>query len=555
MLKGVKKSAFIICPVLVTAIALCLNVLRYGAFDDILMYHISNSYAFNSHSEFLTFINVGLGYVLKLLYGFAPAVNWFSLLYITAINLGFISLHRICQKHTDSLAPAVILSLVEFYLLLRLSFSSISFILLLTAVLWMLDNVDKLEAKKIGHIIYSLFLFALALGMRNGMTVYCVIAICIPLFLFAIIKKRNHTAVVALIVVLAIGANIGVTALNRGYKANIPADMYYNEFQEYRCSASDEGKINYKAHKDEFKQAGISKNDLKLFKQFVYGDKEAFSAEKLKAISEARSFEDKYNTNPIKIIKNVIKLESIPLNYIFYFAAFAVILFILFKKKRLELFASTAFVAAAELYLFVRRRGVFRVTDPIAALGIIILLYIVLDEKESLKELSIFKKIEFEKAAKAVTAILLVFTVLASAACVKAVGNKYKDYSDITEVIQQDKEHIYLAAPLSADNIYDQHLTLTTAKYNKVPVYAIEGDWWIYSYYWHNLTEELGLSEYKDKAINSILDDRVLFVSRNKDLPDYLVKLYKEHYGLNVRYRLVEKYSGKMKVYDFYIVE
>ena len=554
MLKAVKKSAFLICPILVTAIALCLKVLRYGAFDDILMYQISNSYDFNSHSEFLAFINVGLGYILKWLYGFAPAINWFSLLYIVTINIGFISLNKICSKHTESLTPTVILALLEFYLLLRLSFSSISFILLLTAVLWALDNVDKLEATKIGHIIYSLFLFVVALAMRNGMTVYCVIAICVPLFVFAVIKKRNSTVVIALIIVLAIGSNIGVTALNRGYKANIPEDMYYNEFQQYRYPASDEGRIDYKAHKDEFKEAGLSKNDLKLFKQFIYGDKVSFSAEKLKAISEARSFEDKYNINPVKLVKNVIKLESIPLNYIFYFAAFAIVLFILFKKKRLEIIASTAFVAAAELYLFVRRRGVFRVTDPIAVLGIIILLYIVLDEKENLKELNIFKKLDFEKTAKAVTALLLVFTILASAVCIKAVGHKYKDYSDITEVIQEDKEHIYLGAPLSADNIYDQHLTLTTAQYNNVPVYAIEGDWWIYSYYWYSLMDKLGLEIYKDKAINAILDDRVLFVSRNKDLPEYLVKYYKEHYNLDVRYRLVDKYSGKMKVYDFDLV-
>lgn len=554
MLKTVKKCSFILCPVIVTVIALCLKVLRYGAFDDILMYMIANqnnSYNFNSHSEFLVFINVGLGYVLKYLYGLVPSLNWFSLMYIVFINIGFISLGKIASKHSESFAPVIILSLLEFYLMLRISFTSISFLLILTAVLWALDNVKKIEKKSIGHIIYSLILFVLGVAMRNGMTLYCVIAICIPLFIFAVIKKRNQLAVIALVLVLALGSNFAVTAVNREYKANIPSDSYYNEFQKYRYSAQDEGKID--SSSPVLKKADISKNDIKIFKQFIYGDKTYFSADKLKAIANSRTFKDKYNVNPVKIIKNVIKLESIPLNYIFYFAAFAIVLFVLFKKKRLEIFVSTAFVAAAELYLFVRRRGVYRVCDPIAVLGIIILLYIVLDEKENLKELNIFKKIDYEKCAKAVTALLLVFTILASGVCVKCVGNKYKDYSDITEVIQNDEEHVYLAAPLSADNIYDQHLTLTTSAYNTVPVYALEGDWWIYSYYWYNLINEKGLDNYIDCSIKAILDDRVLFVSRNKDLPDYLVKYYKEHYGLKVDYRLVATYSGKMKVYDFNI--
>ena len=551
--KSLKKTAYICCPIIVTITALCLNVLRYGAFDDILMYNMATSYSFNSHSEFLVFINVGFGYILKLLYSVLPAVNWFSLLYIVLINIGFISLQYLIQKRTDGYIAAVILMTVQFYLLLRLSFSTVSFILLLTAVLWMLENVEKLDRKSVGHIIYSFVLFVLALGMRNGMTLYCVIIMCIPLFVFSVKNRKNTVSVIALVVALSVVANIGVTAINRGYKESIPESTYFNQFQQYRSSASDEGKIDYKEHKAEFDKANISKNDIKVFKQFVYGDKDNYSAEKLKVISSTRSFSDKYNINPLKIIKNVIKLESIPLNYIFYFAAFAIILFIVFKKKRTELFCSTAFVAAAELFLFVRRRGVFRVTDPVAALGVIILLFIVIGENDSLRELNIFKKIDYKKTVNLLTVLSVVFAVTVSGVCVKACDKKYKDYSDITTVIQNDTSHTYLAAPLSADNIYDQHLTLATNKYITVPIYAVEGDWWIYSYYWYSLMNELNLSEYTDASIKAILDDDVLFVSRNKDLPDYLVKYYKEHYNIDVEYQQLKRYSDSMKIYDFNI--
>ena len=555
MLKFIKKWYFIFVPVLVTVLALILKIVRYGAVDDILMYNIANSYDFNSHSELLMFINIDIGYLLKFLYKIIPALNWFSLVYLIFFNLAFVIYHKLIQKHEASPAFNVILAGIQFYLIMRISFTVNAFLLAGAGMLWFIEYVDKPDKKNVKHVIFSAVLFILAFSMRNNSTLYCVLLVFIPLLVFAIIKKRNAVSAVALLLVICIVSNIGVTALNRTYKKNVPEETYFNEFQQYRAEASDNGKINYKKHKDEFKKAGITKNDIDVFRQFVYGDKEAYSAEKLKAIIDSRGFGEKYNINPIKIIKNVIKLESPVLNYIFYYAVFAVILFLLFKKKRVELISSAVFLAAAELFLFIRRRGVVRVTDPIAALGIIILIYIVLNEEDIFKDIKRFENVKKEKLTALILVLVTVSTVALSGVCAHTYNKKYVDYTDTVNYIESDSDSTYLAAPLSADKLYDQHLTLLTKSYHQVPVYALEGEWNIYSYYWYAMMNKLQLNEYTGSSINAILSYNVKFVSRNKDLPDYLVKFYKEHYNIDVRYEMIGKFNGGMKIYLFSVVD
>ncbi len=551
MTKAIKKSYFIFIPLLITVFAMLLGIVRYGAVDDILMYNMATSYTFNTHSEQLMFLNIGFGFLLKFLYSLTGVVNWFSLLYLVLFNLAFAVLFKILEKREASIIYVIILAGVDFFLLTRISFTVISFLLAAAGVLWLISNVEKLNKKSIPHIIFGTLLLILAFMSRSGSTLYCMLLIFIPLLVFGVIKKRNSAAVVSLIIVISIISNFGVTAIHKQYNKTIPSEMYFSEFQKYRSAASDEGKINYKKHKKKFKEAGISANDLSIYKQFVYGDKEAYSAEKLKVIKDTRDFKDKYNINVIKIVKNIYKLENPIVNYIFCLAGLAVILFIIYKKQRLEILSSAAFTGLAELYLFVRRRGVVRVTDPIAALGIILLIYIVCGEKERIKELKPFKIFDYKRFFPIIVSLVLVFTVLLSAVCFKTYDKKYVDYSDTVNCIEEDGEHVYLAAPLSADKLYDQHLTLLSSQYENVPVYTPEGDWFIYSYYWYALLDRLEMTEYKDNAINTILCDDVRFISRNKDLPDYLVKYYKEHYKLKVKYELVNEFSGGMKVYEF----
>ncbi len=556
MTKAIKRSYFIFLPLLVTVAAMLLKIVRYGAVDDILMYNMATSYTYNAHSEQLMFLNIGFGFLLKGLYSLAGVVNWFSLLYLALFNLAFFVLFKILEKRETGIIYVIILAALDFFLLTRISFTVISFLLAAAGVLWLIENIDKVNKNSVIHIIFSAVLLILSFMARSGGTLYCILLIFIPLLVFGVIKKRNSAAAVSLIIVLCIVTNVGVSAVHKAYNKTLPDNMYFSEFQEYRSSASDEGAINYKKHKKDFKEAGISSNDLKIFKQFVYGDKEAYSAEKLKVIKDTRDFKDKYNINVIKIIKNIYKLEKPIINHIFWLALIFILLFILYKKQRLELLFSAAFTGLAELYLFVRRRGVVRVTDPLAVLGIILLIYIATSEKDSIKELKLFKIFDFKRLYPLCVSLVLVCTVLISVLGFKTYDKvKYPDYSDTISCVEEDGEHIYLAAPLSADKLYDQHLTLLTSEYENVPVYVPEGDWYIYSYYWYALLERLDMSGYKNKAVNTILCDNVRFISRNKDLPDYLVKYYKEHYKLKVKYRLVNEFSGGMKVYEFSINE
>ena len=549
MIKFFKKTYFVFLPLLVTVIAYLIGVIRFGAVDDILMYKMANSFTFNTHSEQLMFINVGIGFILKLLYGILPAVNWFSLLYLALFDTAFAVIFYTLKRNDGSPVFTFIIAGIEYFLLMRISFTVISFVLAASAILLFIDRVDELKKENIPYIIFSSVLLIFAFAMRNGNTLYCILLIFSSFFIFAVIKQRNSASAIALIILICIVANAGVTAVNRQYTKSVPQDTYFAEFQKYRSAASDNGKLDYKENIDYFKENGITKNDIRVYKQFVYGDKSVFTSEKLKSLNKSRSFKDKYNINPVKIAKNVYRLESPLLNYIFWFSLFSVILFLIYKKKRFEIAASFLVLALAEFYLFFRRRGVVRVTDPLAAVGLIVMIFVIcFGSKET--DIKLFK-IDLKKYSKAIICCALCITVLLSGLVTVLNNRRYNDYSDTVKYVQTDSEHIYFAAPLSAGKLYDQRLTILSKEYNDVRVYALEGDWWIYSYYWYSMMDKLSLSKYNDCSINALLDDKVRFISRNKDLPDYLVKYYKEHYNVNVKYEKLSEFDGGMKIYKF----
>ncbi len=553
MIKILKKSYFIIIPLVLTALMLGFKLIHFGTVDDVLLYDMVTSYKTNAHSEQVFFVSIIFGYILRFLYGVLPAVNWFGVMYLAAYNLAYITLFKIVEKHGSNVAFISVLSGLHIYFLMRISFTTNAFILVCTSVLWLFDSVEKLEKKSVGNIIYGFLLMLAGFGMRRDATLFCIVLLFVPTFVLAIVKKQKSVAVIAAILVLLTVSNYSMEAVQTAYKAAIPTETYYNEFQPYRSAASDGGKISYKRHKELFDEAGLSSNDIKIYKRYIYGDKEAYSGEKLKAIIKSRDFKDKYNTDVKDIIKRILKADEYILNYFYYIAAVALILFILYRKKRLELFSSSVFIAAAEVYLFLRRRGVTRVTFPLAMLGIIILMYTVIGEENP------FGFIKNKKTAKRITlavcAVVLAGTAILSAGCVKTYIPRFGTYDKVLEYIENDEEHVYLSIPKTRDRIIDRHLTVLTKDYNVVPMSVVCGDWYIYTYYYYDMLDRLGLEEYSDKAINAFLDDKVLVASFDKKMPDEFVKFYNEHYHYYVTYREIREFKSGLVIYDFDIIE
>lgn len=159
------------------------------------------------------------------------------------------------------------------------------------------------------------------------------------------------------------------------YKNSIPEETYFNQFQTYRSKISDDIQLNYENKKELFDSIGISDNDINLYKNWKYADKQVFSEEHLKTIVDANTANDKYTLNPLEFESGIsVKLATLV------YVTLAAICMILFRKNRKEILLFSALVLGAILYLHIRRRAPFRVVLPMVVLSVSTLWYIVLQE-------------------------------------------------------------------------------------------------------------------------------------------------------------------------------
>lgn len=553
MSKFIKKNYFWCFPILLTAVMLALRLIAYTEVDDIMMMKMAESFSFNPHSEQLIFLGEVYGYILKFLYTLLPAVNWFSVLYLVNLNISYISILKLISKRTENVGIISFILSSQAFMLLDISFTVVAFIMCGAGMLWGIEYVNCISKKNIGHLLYSFFLLFSGFGMRRSSVVYCIILVFLPLAIFAVKNKKNSIAAICLIFALCIASNFIVGQLHSINRNSMPADSYYNEFNEYRSAASDAAAIKYADHAEYFEEKGISKSDFRLYNLFIYADKEVYTNETVKNLALSRSTKDKYEKNPIQLLKDVLSPGTvIRCVFLYVFAISAVILFVLFKKKRLELFVSALFVAACEGYLFFVKRAVARVVNPVAILGIIILVYIVSSENSPFEG---FKKLKKE-SIKRLTAFALAATVAVSALSVGVYSvYKYKNNSfrkEASDYINSDKENLYVCSPSAFYLLNDSKLSLMSNK-DETAVYDIIGDWWSYTYYWYSALDKAGLDEYKDNAIKLLLDSRVRFITNYDFITELLTDYYSEHYGLNVYAEKVDEVNG-MLIYKLSII-
>lgn len=542
MAKFFKKYYFVIVPLTVTFIMLLQNI-KISQVDDYFVMEMANSFKTNSHSEHLMFINIFYGYLLKFLYNLIPSVNWFGLLYVAVVNAAFIPLNKITQHYENKVIFIGILAVLQVMSFLYITFTIMPFICAVAAILWCLEYVKKIDRHSIKHILFSFFLFFLGFGMRSGSTFICIFLMFIPIYLFSVLDKRNSISAVAIIMGICIIANYSITGMQKAYKKTIPEDMYFNQFQEYRAELSDGAKINYEENKEYLQSIGISKNDLIMFMNWEYADKNVFSNENLEKIVALRSFSDKYTLNIFEFsIKPLVGLVILA------FLSIALICFIFFKVRRKEIFLFAFFVLGAMFFLFVRGRAPLRVMLPITISGIITLMYIGMQEfTQSIKLNRIIKNV-------ALTAIIILYVALNSYNVLRIVEDKNisNNVNKVVEYVNTNDDKTYITDEKLRWYIAPHIINLTFENPQSEQPYNIFGDWYVYSYFWYDQLEQLGLSEYKDSTFKAVLEDDIRIVSNQPVMLERIRIFLEENYGIKSKYIMEEKIDNTgYNVYKF----
>lgn len=516
------KYYYIILPVLISFGTVAFLRPWYDlAGDDVALANIVHSAQFNPNSEFLLFVSVILGYVMRFAALAFPTLNVYGITLLLALTFGFSVFFYNTRKYKNKLISVPFVSFLQVYMIYGITFTAVSFVCCAAAVLLIIENVKECSGKSVKFFILSFFLLLIGLGFRRTHLVTAVGLIMVPVCFFAVKQKRITIPVLIVLVVMFAGSNLLIKTTQNIYTQNLFAGTEYMEFNQYRAAGTDSGDLYYGRHKEYFDANGVSKNDVDLFRNFFYSDKTVFPTDKAKVIAESFSFADKYTLDPLQIISVLVKVP-----FVIVFLALALLCFIIQKKDRKEIFSYAFVILGAIAYLAFRKRGVVRVIKPIVLIGMMLLLYIFLHQ--GIEILTRKWKNIFKIAVPACVLVLIV-----GLSVYQLPEAKSQERKDLLEYIRNDEEHYYV--PVNG-------ITLEKAfTFNRLPIspadnllYSIYRGWTVHSPYWYSLLERYGLEEYKDCIYLSTTDEKVKIICRSEEEANMFVLAAEEHYNKKV---------------------
>ena len=312
----------------------------------------------------------------------------------------------------------------------------------------------------------------------------------------------------------------------------------YVSFNRYRGIASDGGDLYYKDHPLYFHVNHISESDVDMYRAFRFNDKTMFPVEKVKALAESLSPENKYLFDFGKVMA-----QSFEGTFLHWFLLSGLFCLIFLRKNRWEVLGDVVFVMTAVIYLHFRKRGIGRVVNPIVFIGYILLLFRFLQHEVSETKSPLAYALRYGTVAA-----LLVFTLILPLSSHRGgyywfLEQEAKNTSKIVQHIREDAEHKYVSfASLSSM----RNLSLTRqepiAENLITNVYV---GWMVYTPYWYDLLEQHGIEEYKDCLYLSLLEPEIKVLCTSPGIVDNLDAALEDNYGIDVRSHLGMVRNGR----------
>ena len=564
---GIVNRLFYIIPIALTILALCFGCVFLGEADDAYLGLIARSYDFNNHSEYLVFINFLLGYAVRWLYLIIPSIDWFSVLYLFAINISFITIFKAFFDSVevfsfDKVFAVIIIAGIFIYNLSHLGFTNISFMCCCSAIIWALSHIKKIDRKSLPHLLYVFFLFLFGFCMRNGMVLYSVLVVLVPVLFSLFLNKKFRVVSVIAVLIVCVSASQFATYSQKIYEHKYNYEQYV-EFNIARADVIDSGKLDYNKNEAKLIDDNVTKNDFELFSDdYIIADNSVFSLEHVSDIAESRDLNDRYTLTVSDFFKSLIRKDLsstlifwFTIRFLILFIIIAIYAFVVYPKLRTNIILFAPLLFASEMYLFFRRRAVERVINPVAEIGIILILYFIINYEHLANEKILKSTINNTKkkmflACLPILMICSMFSYMGSYTTRSPVDSEVLNY-DYSEF----SDNVIVTSAIDSHAFYDMHHSLLSSKHLTAPVYTVCGEWYIYSDYWDALLNKLELSEYNDCGIKSLIDDRVLFACDSTETLDRLVIYFKEHHNINVKYELVKEFDdSESALYKFVVI-
>lgn len=357
----------------------------YSTDDDYAMASTAFNYHTTDIGEHLVFINGIIGKILRILYGITSSIHWYSWLMVFFFVVSFAILFYVFWNLRESIIGLLPIAFIEILIINYYSFTVVAYLLTITAFVFGTYYLKSDSNKTILKSIFAsgVFLGLLLLGfMYRPRAFYSALPLLVPLAIYC--KNKINIKVIS-VVVLGVLLILGTQFVNNSIQSSNNNWKEYYSYLESR-NIIDEGKVDYNKHKKEIEKLGLSKNDIDCFYAWTYADKKVYSEKKLNKLASLIDSSEKYLFDIKEIAMTMLKTVS---NWIILLIG-ALGIFVSNKRGKVYIIFSALIIYGLTLMLVIRQRFITRVYLPICLVGIVILLFFIIDNYRKGR-----KKIEF----------------------------------------------------------------------------------------------------------------------------------------------------------------
>lgn len=323
----------------------------FGSNDDIAMMTFASGLYSGAPSEYLIYINVLMGMLMKFLYINFPQLNWYPILFYLFHFASMVAILYVVLRHHVSVTNIVLYLLffvfMEVYLMSYLQFTTTAFVAGTGGLLLLLTfHKDKSNKAWLAMIIGIVLLFISSLIRINSF--YLLLVLAIPVV--TLISIFTRSAKLLLLVVLALMLVITANQYNDYYYQQSPQWSYYQQYNKLRQYITDYPNYQYSEQtKDVYRAVGWSENDVSMFRSWSFADKEIFSLDDLSVIVSNIKLTDRSYEDSLATFTNTI--EIVQINSIYFVVIFlAAALIFSQKTEKMYLFLALLAALAASAY-------------------------------------------------------------------------------------------------------------------------------------------------------------------------------------------------------------
>lgn len=403
--------------VVCTVLPFLLIPLPYAISDDYLLNYIANGSLGAEYTEYLIYVNILVGLVLKGLYAFTAAVNWYATVLVFVLIASFTVFYKYIWLQTQNIWFIALCGIVNLCVPLYFTFTVVAGLacaagycamialcqntklrfthwLGAVALVWVggalrasmllpmlfvisplllecwLDNFEQPESRIFECAAAGCLVLGLALTYTNwmpAMGLCAIMAAWISCHCSVKIRRLVRWGVL-LVLLIWISRLIHVWAYSGGV---------WGQFVDYTSARSkvvDYPFLSYSSHAENFASLGLSENDYACVQAWTFCDKTIFSGQLLRQLAAISSVFEKYLLNPAQLWSSILAQPAA--QGVFVLIGVGTVWALLLAKtgKKRYVLLEACCLLGLMLYLLIRQRFVERVYVPILVAGFVTLL-------------------------------------------------------------------------------------------------------------------------------------------------------------------------------------